>query len=509
MPSLSNRRIFLYIFPTVSGVLSGIALLYLFHWLAWVMLVPLFYSVFKETKYTFLKGFICGFIQGLILLWWIVAAAQKYSGTETNTGLVLVLINSIYFGLVIGIQVWLSVQTYRKIGDNKNAWWLNALAIGSIWIIIDWIRTRLTPGMPSMQYQYVCTQSTSIIPLQITAFTGAIGLTLLIVSINSLFTSVLLTKKYIRLLLPFTILSVLIIFGYLRLDINSGKQKTIKVALICDNIDAKQRWSAENGDSLATIFFELNRKAEKVKPQLIVWSESAITWDLAMDDNFITQCLKITWPSQAGHIIGIFSPSEKLKDKRFNSAYYIQPDGAITGRYDKMQLLTFLEKPIEGKKLPFFNSGARTDLMSGEKRSLLVTPYGNAGILICNETTPPNPFRETLELGADFFIVMANDAWFEGTQLIYHHFYFNRVRAVESGTDMVINSNRGISGIIDAKGRIQVSEISKSPKMIDGKINTRAHTSFYAKNGDWLMVLSIIYLAIILLTIIITKSKKS
>jgi apolipoprotein N-acyltransferase len=508
MPSFSNSKKFLFALPVVSGILSGFSILYLNPWLAWIMLVPLFYSVLKDSRQSFLKGFICGLIQCLILLWWMVSAAKNYTGTETNIGLLLLLVNSSYFGIVIGIQTWLSVLIFRKIRNIKQSWWINAIAAGSIWIIIDWIRTRLTPGMPSMQYQYVFTQSTSIIPLQITAYTGAIGLTFLIVSINSLFAYALVLKKYVRLLIPLAILTLIFIFGFLRLSNNPGKQKTIKVALICDNIDAKQRWSAENGDSLANIFFELNTKAEKVKPQLIVWSESAITWDLAMDDNFITQCLKITWPSQAGHIIGIFSPSEKFKDKRYNSAYYIQPDGAITGRYDKMQLLTFLEKPLEGIKLPFFKSSARTDLISGERRNLLVTPYGKAGILICNETSPPNPYRETIKLGADFFIVMANDAWFEGSQLINHHFYFNRVRAVESGIDMVINSNRGISGIIDYKGKILVSDRSKSPKMIEGNFQIQTTKSFYAKHGDWLIVFSSIFLVAILINIIITKSKK-
>jgi apolipoprotein N-acyltransferase len=471
------------------------------------MLIPLFYAVLADRKNSFLKASVFGFTQGLILLSWMVSAVGRYTGEGTNIGFILWVITALYFALVAGLQVWLITLTFKQETTLKNAWWLKVLVAGCIWIIIDWVRVGLTPGVPWMHYQLIATQCKWIIPLQITSFTGVSGLTFLIVVVNILIADSILIKNYYRIALPVAIYVLLITTGYLRLQIDQKKQGEVRVALICENLDAKQRWSADNGDSLAGIFFDLNEQAVKTKPNLIVWGESAIPWKLATNDDLITRCLEITWPSSAGHILGIFSPSEKEKGKIYNSAFYIQPDGAITGKYDKMQLLSFLEEPFGGKKLPFFKKSARTDIIPGEKRTLLKTPFGKAGVLICNETLAPNPFRETLELGADFFVVMSNDAWFTGSKLIDIHFYYNRLRAIESGIDMIVNSNGGISGIIDYKGRIKKSDISAKPVMLDQNISIRKYRSFYAKHGDWFIIISFLSAIVIMYKILKTKTK--
>lgn len=509
MPSPSNRKIFLYIFPVISGILSGIALLYLVHWLAWIMLVPLIFSVLKNKERAFLYGFISGSIQGLIVLSWMINSVDRYSGTDTHFGFLFWLITSLYYALIISLQIWLVAQVYKQMPSKKHTWLLNAIAAASIWIIIDWVRIRLSPGIPWAHYQYYVTQIKWEIPVQLTAFTGAVGLTFVILFVNILITHSLIKRDYLRLFFPASVVVILLISGFLRFEFNPSKQIAYKAALLCENTDARQRWSSDNGDTLATTYFHLNYLATKEKPQLIVWSETAIPWNLAMDDNLITKCLEITWPSRAGHIIGIFSPSEKNSEKRYNSAYYLQPDGAITNRYDKMQLLTFLEQPVGSKKIPFFNTHARTDIEPGNKRNLLKTPIGLAGILICNESVSPRPFKETVRMGAEFLVVMSNDAWFEGTQLVKHHFYMNRLRAVESGLDMIVNSNRGISGIINYKGKILESDNSKTPVLVSGNISKRSGKSFYAEKGDYLIILSLIYMIFIGITIITTKSKKT
>jgi apolipoprotein N-acyltransferase len=52
---------------------------------------------------------------------------------------------------------------------------------------------------------------------------------------------------------------------------------------------------------------------------------------------------------------------------------------------------------------------------------------------------------------------MSNDGWFRDTWLVRQHFYNARLRAVETRKDIVINSNNGWSGFIDAAGRIDTT----------------------------------------------------
>jgi len=74
---------------------------------------------------------------------------------------------------------------------------------------------------------------------------------------------------------------------------------------------------------------------------------------------------------------------------------------------------------------------------------------------------------------------------------------------------MIVNSNRGISGIIDSRGRIEVSDNGKSPILLYGTIQKHSNKSFYAQKGNWLMILSCSYMILILITVITTKSKKT
>lgn len=499
MSLFSDRRISFYVFPIISGILCGLSILLFNTWLAWVMLVPLYYSLITVPKNSFIKGAISGSISGLIIFSWMISSARYYTGSSAYIGPSLWIISTVYFGLTVAVSAYIfSLITGNKT-KGKNQWWIHSIVASVIWVLLDWLRTSITPGIPWFHYQFVVTQAQTNILLQIISVTGSKGLTFLIVFFNVLIAYTIFEKKYKHFWLPSLVFSGIVLFGAIRLsksEIIKGNQ--IKTAIISENMDARMRWLPETGDSLAGIFFDLNRQAAEVNPKLIVWSETAIPWDIAADDDLVTKCLSITWPTRASHIIGIFTPSENQPGKRYNSAYYIRPDGAITSRYDKVQLLSFLEKPIMGSKLPFFNRSAHTDLIQANNRKLLKTDYGTAGVLICNETLERKPFIEALKLGADFFVVMSNNSWFEGSRLNYQHFYINRIRAVESGIDMVINCNKGISGIINSNGTIQVSGNSNEPQMLAGNLRMHKHKTFFARHNNWFIFVSVVFFLVYL-----------
>jgi apolipoprotein N-acyltransferase len=508
---LNKKEFYLILMlPVFSGALIGISLLYISHWVAWIMLVSLFYAVILQPKAVFLKGFIAGTVSGLFIFSWMIASARMYTGTSPYIGYPLWLMCSVYFGLVMGIT--LKLFSIIKINNSfHSAWWLNALIAGSVWIIIDWIRLHILPGLPWLSYPLAFTQSRWILPLQITSFTGIWGLTFVIVVVNVLIAYILIDKNFKHLWLPVSLIGCLLLVGVYNLKKHQEKnKKPLTVALICENTEAKTRWLPETADSLALIFLNLNKRAEALDPQVIIWSESAIPWNLALDDKLIIKCLSITWPSKAGHIIGIFTPSVKNSTKRYNSAYYIEPDGAITSRYDKVQLLSFLEHPFAGAKIPFFRRSAITDIIPGKEHKLLKTNYGNAGILICNEIISRQAYCKTIRLRPHFMTILSNDAWFEGSMIPIHHFFCVRLRAVESGKNVVINCNCGVSGIIHSNGVIQISEKGSKPTVISGYINLAKSQSFYARKGDWYVILAVFYLTIIIVfNLFITKKNES
>jgi apolipoprotein N-acyltransferase len=103
--------------------------------------------------------------------------------------------------------------------------------------------------------------------------------------------------------------------------------------------------------------------------------------------------------------------------------------------------------------LPFFSANGYS-VLPGRNNLPISTPYGKAGILICNESALPVAAASSVRRGAQFLLNLSNDGWFRDTWLVASHFYNARLRAVETRKDLAINSNNGRSGLVNASGRI-------------------------------------------------------
>ena len=194
---------------------------------------------------------------------------------------------------------------------------------------------------------------------------------------------------------------------------------------------------------------------------MALWSESAIPWTYRKDDDLIKAILNITDPARITHVMGINTAYKE--NIVFNSAYCILPGGEVAGRYDKQHLLSFIEKPLNGLMLPFFSSKGYSAITGQEHSSPVMTPYGKAGFLICNEAALPAAAANQVSQGAEFLMNMSNDGWFNDTYIVRLHFYYARLRAVESRKDIAVNCNNGFSGLIKASGDIEEKEESTEP----------------------------------------------
>jgi apolipoprotein N-acyltransferase len=141
-----------------------------------------------------------------------------------------------------------------------------------------------------------------------------------------------------------------------------------------------------------------------------------------------------------------------------NSAYCILPGGRLAGRYDKRTPLLLIEQPWHSWLIPFVSADGYS-VAPGKSDMPLRTPYGNAGILICNESTLPDAAAATVSHGAQWLFNLSNDGWFRDSYLVHLHFSNVRLRAVETRKDIAINSNNGISGLVSASGRIERSDL--------------------------------------------------
>jgi apolipoprotein N-acyltransferase len=164
----------------------------------------------------------------------------------------------------------------------------------------------------------------------------------------------------------------------------------------------------------------------------------------------VQELLHTTAPANITHILGMNTAVSAGVVR--NSAYCLLPGGKPAGRYDKRTPLLLVEQGWNGWLLPFFSANGYS-VQAGNNDAPLPTPYGKAGILICNESALPRAAASTVRQGAQFLLNMSNDGWFSDTYLVNSHFYNARLRAVETRKDLAINSNNGQSGLVTAAGR--------------------------------------------------------
>ncbi|MDB4334939.1 apolipoprotein N-acyltransferase [bacterium] len=378
---------------------------------------------------------------------------------------------------------------------------IQILLASFLWVSVEWLQMNLLMGIPWVKETIAVSQLRSLYGIQLASITGQWGISFIVVSVNMLFALAIKNKK--RNYFISGILHIMLFYfaGFIVYNLyDNTESKKIEVAIIQENIKAETRWNEANGDAFAKRFFDLNREAASYNPDLIVWSETALPWTFRTDDNLVKNVLKITKKAQSAHILGILSESQKHPDKVYNSAYYIQPDGTVSSRYDKVNLLSFIESPLINKdfKVPFLSEGIYSNILSGSSYEPLKTKLGMLGILMCNESLTPYESKKFVSNGAELLINISNDAWLENTHLIERHFYAARLRAVETGKDILTNSNRGYGGHISGNGTIITQNISKKASCTISSVTLHQKTSFYCKFGDWFICTGVIVMILII-----------
>ena len=133
--------------------------------------------------------------------------------------------------------------------------------------------------------------------------------------------------------------------------------------------------------------------------------------------------------------------------------------GRVLGNYNKVHLVPFGEYVPFQKYLPFLGkiSQATGNYTGGRIGKILELDDRKIGVLICYESIFAPLARKQTARGADYLVVMTNDAWFGRTSAPYQHFSQAVLRAVENRRTLIRAANTGLSGIILPSGRYETT----------------------------------------------------
>ena len=392
----------------------------------------------------------------------MIPGAQRFTGSSSLFGILVFIISSIiltaYWVLLFAVFRFFQ----RPIKKNTDAF-INALVTAGIWVLGETLMAFVSLHMPWFLFKTGTAVSGNLYAIQPISFLGVNIASFIVVVVNYLFAYFIAEKKYKLVYIPASIFVVYMILGYCMYA--SFKQKTfslkpIKAAVLTENIPPEMRWNDATGDALVNRLLNLAKESVALKPDIAVWSESTVPWTYRPDDDFVKEILTITKSANITQVIGINSDADTAKV--YNSVYSILPGGKVLGRYDKRYLLGFIEQPFAGVIFPFLTSAGFV-VVPGTSSNAIETPYGKAGILICNESTVASAAADVVNNDAQFILNMSNDGWFSNTYIATQHFYNARLRAIETRKDLIVNSNDGITGLIKASGEIASAQQRTEP----------------------------------------------
>jgi apolipoprotein N-acyltransferase len=235
------------------------------------------------------------------------------------------------------------------------------------------------------------------------------------------------------------------------------------------------------------------------KLKAVIWPESAANYLLARDPNLRSVLAQAVPPD--GILVTGAPRGEPLNgplDRIWNSLAVIDGQGEILGTADKFHLVPLGEYVPMRETFTFINKltpGSMNFTPGPGPRTLHMPDLPPFSPLICYEVIFPGAVTDPNDRPG-LLVNVTNDGWFGTSTGPSQHFATARFRSVEEGIPMLRAANTGISGVIDAYGRVESRSNLVVEAVIDAMVPPALPPTPFARFG-LLTVLPLIVLALV------------
>ena len=495
---IGKTEIFLAV---LSGILMTAAFPNIgFSWAAWFAMVPLLVAMRHQPwGNSFRLGFIAGLAHYFTLMYWLFHTMRTYGYLPWYLSVAILVLMVSYVSLYLGAFTVLIQQIARTPGHL--VW-----QVPVFWVSLEFLRSKLFSGLPWELMGY--SQHDTLHLIQIADVFGIYGVSFVIALGNAVafigyllirdkdWGNIKVTKRLFAVSLAcFACLFLSTwVYGDKRLkffDDLISRSPNVQIAVVQGNIDQTVKWDPKFQEKTIDDYIKLSESVLSDDLELIVWPETATPFYLLRDAKSSERVLKGMLNTGKDFLIG--SPSYVNRGNRidyFNSAYLIQAEGSIAGKYDKVHLVPFGEYVPLKKWLPFIGKLVEQvgDFKPGKRGSTIPWRDLKIGMQICYEIIFPNLSRRMVQNGADLLVNITNDAWFGRTGAPYQHFSMAAIRAVENRRALVRAANTGISGFVDPAGRVLATTPLFEEKALKQKIPVLKTKTIYSRYGDFFAI---------------------
>jgi len=494
--------------------------------LAWVWAVPMaLWAATRPRWKTWLIGSaICAWLGGALTLVWL---RNLYPPLGWLAVLLLPLAYSAFpfFWLVALRAIFPNCGSERGFFSRL----MNLVGLAGFWVLLEWLLTWVLSGFPWMPLGATQWQRPAM--LAYCPWTGTGGASFLIIFFN------LALARYFRRLFvesrakagsAFRLMKnfcpefycavaavLLAVFIYWNACLNfiENNEKYFSFAAVQTDFDPQEKWDVSRQFEAADVLETLTLAAAKdvPAPDFILLPEAAMPFTLG-DEAYRTWFEGLSAIAGKPLVFGGIFPGEK-PETYFNSVHVIYPKSGLAPEFfAKRHLVPFGEYMPFADYLPFRKIvPMAADCLAGTSaeplRIYLKKGSFAAGVLVCYEDVFPELGRDLACNGADFLVVVTNDAWYGREAGAYQHAAHSVMQAVNLGLPVIRCGNAGWSGVINPIGHTAAMTDNGEP---DGSIyfrgqksfdvhgfrrtdddgnlletNAPAGRTFYARHGDW------------------------
>jgi apolipoprotein N-acyltransferase len=223
------------------------------------------------------------------------------------------------------------------------------------------------------------------------------------------------------------------------------------------------------------------------QPDLVVWPENSSDIDPYTDPSarlaIGSAAQAVHAPLLMGAVIG-----NRPDTGWHNRAIVWSPDGRPGRFYDKIHPVPFGEyiplRSVLAPRIPALGQ-IPSDMIRGTRPGVLRVGPAKAGVLMCFEVAYDGLVHDLVRHGADLVVVPTNNATYTGTGQVEQQFAMSRLRAIETGRTVVVASTNGISGVVDARGRVVQRAPEQQRAVLEQTVPLSTRTTPAVAMGAW------------------------
>jgi apolipoprotein N-acyltransferase len=507
-----SQRNFPAAFRFAVSAVTGAGLALSFTWLyfpvyAWISIGLLLMMLFGAKPRV---AFFCGFFHTITFVFasvpWIAEVLSVHGGMSRAAGWGVLLLIAMTMGVLTGGFTW----TVNRIARRSVA--LACVAAPFVWVTSEFALAHLPEiSFPWNLLGYSASANPAL--LQIASLTGIYGLSFLTAAFNSLLAwadaakSVAVKTRLGVVAASIAVILVVMFLGARFVPAAKAGHFARAVQLNFPEVESyPANWFMLHKEDLDDLE-ELSLEPSPHQPDLIIWPETPapFSWQ---DNQFSKRASSLAIRDGHPFLAGVVEwKTEQLSSGHtgqapYNSAVLVDPQGQKVFVYDKRHLVPF------GEYEPFPLIHRVVQSVSDEVGGFHKGKVASVGLLpggykfaayICYEAIYGGEIREFAANGANLFINISNDGWFDKSAAAEQHLRMARVRAVENRRWLLRVTNSGITAAVDPYGKIYESIPRDVRGAVDLPYDFRTDITLYTRLGDWFAWMCVLVSAILLL----------